>query len=167
MTTSISAIVKLILQVAETPIPAAGDVTPSNGSVVTHDGFNVVFSPLNSGSTPPALQCAFFQLPLVAGAATLDLTALAGTFATVNGTGQKIRAILFEALATNAAGIVVQPGVSNPHPCFGSASKTTLLPGQAELHWLADGDTAIGSTSKTLGFTGTGTDALDIAIILG
>lgn len=163
---TVSAIVKLFLQATETFIPTAGDVT-SNGSQITHDGFNVNPGTLNPSSTPPATLCAYFRQALAAGVATIDLTSLQGTFATVTGNGLKVRAVLFEALAGNAGAITVQPGASNPHSCFGAASKFTLAPGCATEFWLNDSDSAVSPTSKGWDLSGTGTDALNVAVLFG
>lgn len=59
-------------------------------------------------------------ITLVAGAATVDLTALTRTaLATVNLTGLRIRAMHIKALATNTAVVTIQPGATTGYAAMG------------------------------------------------
>lgn len=154
----------MFLTAVETYEPTAGDVT-SSANQLKHDGFDVTETPLNSSSTPAVSKVAYFQQALTAGAATINLTSLTGTFGTVDGTGLKVRGVLF--VNPSSHSITVQPGASNPHSCFGSASKFTIPANCAVEFWLNDSDSAIGSSSKNWDLSGTGTDALNVGILLG
>lgn len=163
MTTTVTAVLRMLMTAVETP--AAADIASGNGSAITHDGFNVAETPLNVASTPPVTACAYFAKSLAAGVGTIDLTALPGTFGTVDGTGLKVRGVLL--VNPSAHAITVQPGAANPHSCFGAASKFIVGAGCACEFWLNDSDSAIGSTSKNWDLSGTGTDSLNVGILLG
>lgn len=135
--------------------------------VVTHDLYNTV-STLNSGTVPPATDMAAFEKALVAGAVTIDLTALTGTNGrVVDGTGLRVQALKFRNKSVNAATLKLKKGGTNGYDGFGALFSITLAP-KAEVMILnedAGGD--ISSTNKTLDLTGTDVEVGEFEIILG
>jgi hypothetical protein len=149
----------------ETGVPAASDKS------LSHSGFNTSAT-INASSTPPGTKCAFFRKALESGSATIDLTALVGTNgAAVNGTGLRVQAIKFKAVAGNAAAITIAKGSSNGYDGLGAAFSLTLAAtsalGAEVMIRTADAGSDIGSANKTLDLSGSGTDAVDVAVILG
>lgn len=126
---------------------------------------------LTGTTTPPVTKSVAFQLPLVAGAATIDLTALPGKTAeeTVNGTGLRVQHIKVRNKATNANPITVSKGASNGYAL--SAAGTTfswpLDPGQELMKRTNDSCPDIAAGAKTIDVAGTGTQILEVAITLG
>jgi hypothetical protein len=134
---------------------------------VTVDGLKETIS-LNSGSTPAVTKHAIFKQALTAGAATIDLTSLTDVAgASFSGNGLKVRAAKFRAPATNANPITITPGASNGIDLFGASSSVTLSPGQSVLFYFKDGAPAIASGDKTLDLAGTGTQELEVELLIG
>jgi len=125
---------------------------------------------LTPTSTPPAATHAANNVPLVAGAATIDLTALTDwglNEADPNATGLKLQILAIKAKATNTAGITITPGASNAYNALGSAFSVTLMAGQEIKFYGNDATPDVASDAKTLDLAGTGTDSLDIEMIFG
>jgi hypothetical protein len=154
-----------VRELLETGVPAASRKT------VSHDAFNQS-GQLNASSVPPATKVAAFEKALVAGAGTIDLTALTGTNgATIDGTGLKVQGILIVNPATNANPLVIEPGGANPYNLFGAAFKITLHPGKS-LHWISakDADTpdvAAGAKNIALSDGAAGTETHKFIVVLG
>jgi hypothetical protein len=148
------------------------DPSATEASIV-HNAFNAS-GELTASSTPPATAVAAFTTTLVAGVATLDLTALPnGRGGTVNAAGLKIRLCKFINPAGNANPLVIQQGATNPYPYLGTTFSLTLPPGrQSEFADLVDPATlpAIGPTAKTIALSdggAGGTDTHQVIIVLG
>jgi len=150
------------------PAAQAPGAATEAARTVTQAGFNAAQRVLKSDSSPPVTCGALFQQALTAGAATIDLTALDGfNDKAVNGTGLRVQLLRVKNPATNANPITVAKGASNGYDGLGAAFSVTLQPG-AEATFLtndAGGDIAAGN--KTLDLTGTGSQALDVEIIMG
>lgn len=150
-----------VVETLTTNVPAAS--TPS----VTHNGFNTTQN-LNSGTTPPVTQVAAFIQLLSAGAATIDLTALTGTNgSSVSGSGLKIQAIKVIALGTNANPVTLKFGASNPYNLMGSAWQVALSAGEEFLFFGNNAAPTIGGSAKTIDLSGTGTQGVDVIIVMG
>lgn len=123
---------------------------------------------LTASSTPNVTSSALGEKALVAGAVTLDLTALTGPEgSTVSFDTLKPRAILFENPSGNTNSITIAKGAVNGYTGLGAAFNLTLKPGRTALVYLgSDGDT-VSATVKTLDLTGTGTQALRYKMIAG
>jgi hypothetical protein len=122
----------------------------------------------NGSSTPPVTLDAYFQKPLVAGAATIDLTALSGTNgATVNFNTKKVQFYKFRNPSTNAGAITVTFGAANPYLLHGSAFKMTLNPGDEVMARLPNTAPTVDATHKNIDISGTGTEALDVGLVAG
>lgn len=161
---SVTASIQLALSVLESLSVGVPDVS-SGASPIRHDQFNVGPKTLNASTTPPAQQVASLQLT---GTQTIDLTALAGTNgATVNGTGQKVQAVLITNKSSNTGSMTVAPGGANGYQLLGANAVTLPLGGTICLD--AGGNTpAIDATHKTLTFTpNNAADVYNVIILLG
>lgn len=161
---SVTASLQLALSVLETLAVGVPDVA-AGASPIRHDQFNVGPKSLSATTTPPAQQVASQQLT---GTQTIDLTALAGTNgALVNGTGQKVQAVLITNKSSNAGPMTVAPGAANGYQLLGPNAVTLPLGGT--IGFDANGNTpAIDATHKTLTFTpNNGADVYNVIIVLG
>jgi len=160
---AVSATLTNVFSVTETatdPLVAATDNT------VTFSGLNMGPTTLDAGSTPPVTKQASFELAMVDGAATIDLTALPGAFGSVvNGTGLKLVAILVVSKAGNANAIGVAEGASNGYP-LGSEFDLPVA-GAREFKYFGAGGGTIGSSDRILDVTGVGTQVLQVQILMG
>jgi len=109
------------------------NVPDAANPIINHTGFDESGT-LNSTSTPPVTKVACFEKVLVAGAATIDLTALPGTGGgTVDGTGLKVQAIKIRNPAANTNKLHVVPGASAGYNLWGAAFHIILNPGESLL----------------------------------
>jgi hypothetical protein len=126
---------------------------------------------LNSGSTPPVTKVASGTVALVAGAATLDLTALDGLTAdeTVDFTGLKVQFAFFRAPSSNANLITVGKGVSNGYglDAAGTAWSVPLDPDALDLRRIPDTAPNVAAGAKEIDIAGTGTQTLEYILIAG
>ena len=115
---SISATAVANLTVVET---LAIDVPFAPGASITHNGLNTT-AKLSATTTPAGAEVAAIAVPLVAGAATIDLTAMAGTNAlAVNGTGLQIQAVMIQNPEGNLHPLVVAPAGTDGYALFARA----------------------------------------------
>ena len=134
---------------------------------VQYSGLNTSLS-LSGTSTPPASVVGILAQALTSGAATIDLTNVPGTNGVaVSGNGLKIRAVKFANPASNANPITIKFGAANPYLLFGASWSIILQPGQEFLAYLKDAAPAIGSGSKNIDLAGTGTQVLNVLILMG
>lgn len=112
------------------------------------------------------------QYTLVAGAITVDFTALpqAGGAANYNATTpdpKKIRMFKFQAPTTNTANIRIVTGAATGKTICGAAFQCTIPPGGEVQGYLLDGDVAASASLKLFDVTGTGTEKLNVTLVLG
>ena len=144
-------------------------VDGASNPVITHAALDVSGT-LRSSTTVPATKCSFDSVPLVAGAATIDLTALpmtANSATTFDATGLKVQVIRLENPSTNANNITFAEGASNGYSLWGSAWAITLKPGQAVMYYGADGTPDVAAGDKTIDVTGTLVQPFKMSIVLG
>lgn len=152
-----------VVETLTTNLPFAS----ANDKTVTHNGMDTSAT-LNSGSTPPATLIAAFQKALVAGVATIDLTALTGTNgAVVNFTGLKVQIAKFANPITNANPIVITFGAANPYLLGGAGFKHTLNPGDEVTYSNRDTAPDVAGGAKNIDISGTGTQALNVELVAG
>jgi len=98
---------------------------------------------------------------LVAGAATIDLTALDfANLPTADWTGLKVKAIEISCPSMNSAGVGVAPGAANPYDIWGrAATDVFLLPGTAHLAFFANQLENVDATHKTIDLSSADLDA--------
>ena len=134
---------------------------------VTHDILNKTKS-LGAATTPPATKVAAFQKALAAGVATIDLTALVGTNGEiVDGSGLKVQCLKVANPVTNANPISITEGAANGYAAFGAGWKLTLSPGMEALLYGDDDAPDVAAGDKNIDLAGTGSQALDVLIVLG
>ena len=132
-----------------------------------HNGYSTE-QILGSGSSVPCTKVAPFLATLIAGALTIDLTALVGTNgAAVDLTGLKIQAIKFRAPTTNSAVINIAPGVANDYDLLGASFSIDLLPGQEVMAFLNEAAPDVATADAEIDLAGTGTDALEVILVAG
>lgn len=143
------------------------DSLASNAKTVTHSAFNTAAT-LNAGSTPPATLNAQFVQALSNGAATIDLTTLTGTNGkVVSGSGLKVQVLKLKAKGTNANVITAAKGASNGYELAGAAWSVALMPGQEVTFFGNDATPDIAAGAKTIDLAGTGTQSLEVVVIMG
>lgn len=149
--------------VAQTLANNTGSAAAST-RVITHAEYNESAT-LNAGSTPPAVESAFFLLTLTAGAATIDLRALTGTNgASVDGNGMKVQVVRFKNLGANI--MTISTGASNGHDFF-TADGLVVQPGGHVMLFSNDNASDVGASDKTWDVAGTGSQTAEVSIVLG
>lgn len=142
------------------------DSSAAQNPTVPHGIQATTKSPYNyKGDTTIAATKAWSQtVTLTAGAATLDLTALARTgLPTVDLTGLEILSIMFRAASTNTSAITIVPGASNGYTALGLG---VSLKADCEVLFHIPTGTAVDSTHKTLDLaSGMATASVDIIIL--
>lgn len=125
---------------------------------------------IDAGSTVPATKAFSDEITLVAGAATIDLTAMVRTpLANVDFTGLKVQLVKFKAATANAAAVVIKPGASNAYNLFGDSDGQITLPASAESeqYW-ADQLADVSSTVKNVDLSSSDTDAIiEVVLVAG
>lgn len=137
----------------------------------TYNGLDTAVT-LNSTSTPDAEDAAYFRITLVAGAATLDLTAMLHQISSTatlskSASGKKVRAWKFKAPTGNTGNIVVTKGASNGYSPVGTTFTKVIAPGgySEDYFYTSAGD--VGGSAKNLDVTGTGTEYVDVGVVWG
>lgn len=157
---------RLTVTVAETPetnVPAA----PASSRVNLHTLFNTSKS-LDGTTTPAVSKNAIFDKALVAGAGTIDLTALTAiNNLAVTFSGLKVQVWKFKAKSGNAAAVTIKFGSANPYNLLGTSWLLTLEPGQELGGYTAGAAPVVGASAKNIDLTGTGTDAVEVSLVAG
>lgn len=151
-------------------IDAVGAVGTSN---VVYSGYDRRAT-LRTDETSPAVpvsSVAYFKQDLTGGAATIDLTNLThergDATEIVDGTGLKVQFLRLSAPSGNSAAIEVTPGASNGYDFAGSTASIALEAGQSVLFELAESAPDISASDCEIDMAGTGTDSLEVTIIMG
>ncbi len=124
----------------------------------------------SSGTTPDGEEIVCPTIALVAGAYTIDLTALPDiNGATTTLTGKKVRALFFENLGAN--NMTFAKGASNGLDSLSGSWSMVLLPGERrciDLGGVSTGSIAdISGSNKTIDVTGTLVQTFDFGVIVG
>lgn len=141
-----------------------GTLLNATDNTLTWDGLDREFT-LNASTTPDIEDCALFVVTLTAGAATVDLTAMAHQAGvTKSATGKKVRVWKFWPATANAGNITVAKGASNGYAPLGTTLAKIIAPDgdSSDYFKAAAGD--VGAGAKNLDFSGTGTDSVLVAI---
>lgn len=170
MAAAITAHYDLKLDVEETL--ALGLALAAGETEYTQKTTEITRGTIKASSAVPATKAFSDSVNLVAGAATLDLTALAGPAGTtIDLTGLKVQAIKLACPASNTAGITVDRGASNAYNLFGedngSAEQVEVLPGCAVLLYQNDKLEDVDATHKDVQLAGTGTESIEIQLVAG
>ena len=128
----------------------------------------VVSATLSAGSNPDAELHAATQVAMVAGAATIDFTALKKRGGVpVSFSGKNIRSIVLQNPATNANDITIVAGAVTGLALFGAAFKVVLKPGHSVGAYLGSDGPAVGGINKNIDITCTGSQVLDLIAVAG
>ena len=167
---SVTTTVTIAASTKETIDSGVTAVDAANATIL-HDKFNFQKS-LTSTTTPPVTNASYFTQALSAGAATIDLTALTEAGGgTLDATGLKVQVLLLNTRGkSNAGAITITKGFTNGYSLAGSTTgKVTLAGGDGEAvcFFFNDSQQDVSATVKTLDLSGTGTDSIDIGIVVG
>lgn len=164
--------IKLNLQLEATESGVALPDSPAAPSTqsLTHSGFNVAQS-FSAASVPVGDAIAFFEVTLSGGAASINLAALPHNGATIDGTGKKVQAAIFRNPAGNNP-MTITDGASNGYNIFGDASGQVTIPGHASKPsavaiFFPEGLQDIAAGDRTIDVAGTGTEVLEVGLVLG
>jgi len=136
-------------------------------AVVKHTEYNTVQA-LTASTTPPVTKVASFEADLTAGSGSIDLTALTGTNgATVDGTGLKVQAIKFKAKSANANPLTIAVGAANGYELLGANFEVALQADQEITVYGNDATPDVGAAAKIFDLTGTGSQGLEVIVVLG
>lgn len=150
------------IETLESNVPAA----PTGTRTITHSAFNKTGS-FTSTSTVPVTKCVYNDFAMTAGAVTINLASITGTNGLAQvGTGLKPQMVLFENVEGNSP-IAITEGASNGHATLGASFLITLKAKQWTMCYLADAADDIGSSDRTWDVTGTGTESIRVAVIMG
>jgi len=125
---------------------------------------------LTGSTTVPVTKSWKDQIQLSAGAATLDLTALAnGNLPNVTFSGLKVQLVALFAAVLNTAAVVVDVGSSNGYYLFGDANGQVTIPaGGCAAFYCAEGLPDVGSGAKALAFSSSDVDSIiDVLLVAG
>lgn len=164
ITADLQGILSIVQSFDTTSLPGATGA----GAKWTHSGFNQALS--LPTSTIPATKAYVASKALSGGTASIDLTSLTDqSQSAADFTGLKVQAILAVNPSTNANAITITEGASSGHSISASSSswKVVLQPGAWFLFYGADAGQDVGASDKTWDLSGTGSQALNIAIIAG
>lgn len=129
---------------------------------------------LTSTTTPSVTKPPVYKS--LAATATIDLTAVQAAAMpnsatrSVDMTGAKVVGAVLKAGAANASAVNIAPGASNPYPLFGTANDIDLKPGMVVaigLNGVASQLPAVSSTVKNIDVTISGSDTVEILLLLG
>lgn len=162
----------LDLDMRLTHVVPGGDGSENADQVHRMSKFLTVTKSYGGSSTPAISEVWSDTVDLVAGAASIDLAALArqAPLATLDLTGLNVVGWGFAGAAANTAGIEVAPGASNPYHIFGTADdQVTVYPGQVLYGYstVADDLPAVAAGAKEIDFAGTGTESIHVLVFAG
>ncbi len=145
-----------------------GQYVSSGDDTATFNGMNESDT-YTSGTAVPVTKHSDYQLTMTAGAGTINLAALPGKTAdeTVVGTGLKVQFFKFRNLSTNANPIKITFGASNGYDLLGADFIVNLLPGQSIQGFLDEAAPDIASGDRLLDVTGTGSQILEVFLVMG
>jgi len=145
----------------------AGNVEGLSDKTVKHTGYNRA-EKLDADSTVPVTLVATFSIPLIAGAATIDLNALVGTNdLAIDGEGLKIQAIKMSNPVGNNV-ITATFGATFPYNLAGAAWSVALLPGQEFVFFGNDATPDIETgVASDIDLAGTLIEELEVQIVMG
>ena len=168
MAATIDLVYKSTVTVVETLDSGDAPAAATANRIVTHDGYNTALT-LHASTTPPITKVAAFSQALTSGTATIDLTSLDGTVGTVTGAGLKLQVLKLKAPTTNTGTLTATKGGTHGYGLDSAGATWTvpLAPGQEFLFYGDDDPPDISSTVKNIDLSGTGTESLEVMIVVG
>lgn len=137
-----------------------------SNNTVTANGLSLS-GQLTASSGIPATKQAVLEVEMTAGAATVDLTNLAGLFGAVDMSGLRMQLAILQAHADNANPITVEAGASNGYNVLGASGEVTLAAGQAVMFFGNEAAPDVGGAAKTIDVSGTGAQKLLLHLVFG
>jgi len=126
---------------------------------------------LTAATSVPVTKHADFDQALSTGTATINLQALPGKTAdeTIVGTGLKVQILKLRNKSTNANKITATKGASNGYGLDAAGASWTIAldPGQSALLILKDSAPDIAAGARTIDLTGTGSQVLEVEVVMG
>lgn len=160
-------------KMAITEDPIAGLGNTGAGAASRPMGLGIAPRVLNATSAPPTGVPVSLvwqdRVTLIAGAKTLDFTALArvGFTDDLDATGLKLQRVQMKAVGTNSNPLTITFGAADPYPIFGVLGVVELLQ-DGELTFAYEDDSPdVSATVKDVDFAGTGTEAVDVVLVFG
>jgi hypothetical protein len=142
-------------------------VDGSTRPTITHDGFNVSGINRNAASSIPVTKASYQTYPLVAGAKTLDLTALEGVENVLQDcSGLKLQSMIITNPLGNSV-MTVGEGAVNGYALFGAGNSVAIKPGMTIAFDAPETLDAVSGTDKTIDIAGILVETIDIGMILG
>lgn len=165
MSQTITAVVQNQIRAVVTDSEAApGDNTTTYDSASSTD-------PYTAATSVPVTFQSPFTVTLVSGAYTLDLTAIpTPSGGTYDATGKKLQKLRLEAAAGNANKVEIKNGASSGYRTDGATTASldvVLLATQKALFEFDEGADDVGSSHKTLDFSGTGSQQIKVHLMVG
>jgi hypothetical protein len=167
---SISASIPMLgMAVTETINPEFSDTSAKNRDILINGVRRAAKTLVSATSGQPAVMQAAFAKALAAGVATIDLRALPGLLAgiTQDGNGLKVQHYVFENPATNANPITIAKGAANGYALFGATGLIELAPGDLIEADVPESRPDVAGGAKTIDLSGTGTQAINVHLVLG
>ena len=155
----------LVCDTRETISAATQGLAATGGAAVSHTAFSLR-TRLSSTTTPDVEAVSYQVAALVAGAKTIDLTALPTTEGTYNATGKKVRAFMVKNRTGNAA-LTISEGATDGYALLGAGFSFRLAANQQAVFYLADAAPVVAAADKTIDLSGTGTQESEITFIIG
>jgi len=156
----------LTASAAET-LSSADAPSAASPTIINHSAYDIAES-LTASTTVPVTDALYLSKALVAGAGTIDLTALTNTLGdAVDGTTKKLRFCRFTAPTTNTGAITVDAAATNGYAVFGTAGKVVISPGQSVAFFLEGDGVTISATVKDIRLAGTGAETLNVTLWIG
>lgn len=141
------------------------DAAPSPD--IVHSSFNLNNVTLNATSTVPVTTTSYQDYALVAGAITIDLTALLGVNDEIqDATGLKLQTIIINNPSGNNP-ITVTTGAANGFPLFGGTNSVVIPADSTLAFYVPEGLTDVAAADKNIDVSGTGTETFKVGICLG
>lgn len=157
---------RTILTAKESEAEVADDVSQP-ATIITHDQFNTTIN-LSDTTQPPVSKISSQILQLSSGGAVLDLTNLPGlNGTTLDGTGLKIRAVKFKGMVGMQPFTIAHFGFGQAYDIFGANFSVVVNADQEVVFYGGDTSPVIDGTHKNISVSGTGSDTIQVEIILG
>jgi hypothetical protein len=151
-----------VAQVAET---LASGVDGATSPTITHSAFDDTGT-LNATSTPPATKCVVKIIPLVAGAATINLTTITGTNGLAqDSTGLKVQYFRVKNLGANTMTFTV--GASNGYNLAGAGFSVALEQNQWFVLYGNDATPDVAAADCTIDVAGTLVQTFELTLVTG
>lgn len=144
------------------------EATPTGaGQSIQHGTYNSNAT-LNATSNPPGTKVGGGLATLVAGAKTIDLTAVPSLEGVIRDmTGLKVQIFKFKNKATNLSPMTVNFGATNAYLLGGAAWSFILQPGMEITVFGNDLTPDVGGATKNIDIAGTGVEAGEYIVVCG